>query len=68
MPLWTCISRCRDCGQELNRATGVPETERTRVALAAPLIALCDNPRHNTLSDLNLRVQLEWVQEPEASA
>ena len=61
--LWTCIARCGDCRRELNRAEHVPESQRTLVALGAPMVALCQNPEHNTLSDLNLRVQLDWFKE-----
>jgi hypothetical protein len=61
--LWTTIARCGVCGKELNRAEHVPESERTMVTLAAPFVALCDVPAHNTFSDLNWKVRLEWVDE-----
>jgi hypothetical protein len=61
--LWTLIARCQVCGKELNRATHVPECERSRVVIAAPLMALCDVRSHNTLSDCNIGVNLEWVSE-----
>lgn len=62
-PLWTCIARCQVCGKELNRAVHVPEYDKTRVAISAPLVAICDEPGHSTLSDCNIGVNLEWVQE-----
>jgi len=61
--LWTLIARCQVCGKELNRATHVPERERGRVIIAAPLMAICDVRSHNTLSDCNIGVDLEWVSE-----
>src|SRR5881392_2288889 len=61
--LWTLIARCQVCGEELNRATHVPESERSRVVIAAPLMAICDVRSHNTLTDCNIGVDLEWVSE-----
>lgn len=63
--LWTLIATCQVCGRELNRATQVPENERTFVAIAAPLMAICPDRSHNTLSDCNIGVKLEWVREAE---
>ena len=63
MPLWTCIARCQVCGKELNKATHVPENERAHVTISAPLVAICDVREHNTLSDCNIGVRLEWVAE-----
>lgn len=63
MSLWTAIATCEECGRELNRAEHVPEPEKGRVALSAPLVCICPEKHHNTLSDLNLRVRLEWVEE-----
>lgn len=60
---WTCIATCGDCGQELNRAEHVPESSKLMVGLSAPLVCICDNPKHNTFSDCNLRVELEWIEE-----
>ncbi len=51
MKTYTCIATCRTCGQELNRAVGVPEDERLKVSLGAPLVALCLVRDHNTLPD-----------------
>lgn len=62
-PLWTCIATCQVCGKELNRATHVPESEKTRVVISAPLAAVCDVPGHSTLSDCNIGVKLEWLRE-----
>lgn len=61
---WTCIARCGICWKELNRATRVPDGERSRVAISAALMAICDVREHNTFSDCNLRVDLEWFEEP----
>ena len=63
MKLYTCIAFCRTCGKELNRAEHVPENMRTRVAMSAPMVAICDMPAHNSLPDLNLRVVLTWMDE-----
>jgi hypothetical protein len=63
MTLWTCIARCQVCGKELNRAEHVPDGERGMVGLGAPLVAICEVREHNTYSDCNLGVQLEWIEE-----
>ena len=63
MKLWTCIARCQVCKKELNRAERVPDDARTQVIIAAPLVALCDEQSHNMLSDCNIGVDLEWVEE-----
>lgn len=64
--LYTCIARCGVCKRELNRAMHVPEEDKSRVAVSAPLFALCPERQHNTLSDLNLKVELEWLSESES--
>lgn len=61
--LWTCIARCSICERELNRAEHVPESKKSKVAMSAPLAAICPVREHNTFSDLNLRTELEWVRE-----
>lgn len=61
--LWTCIARCKICHKELNRAEHVPEHDKTRVIISAPLMAICDERNHNTLSDCNIGVELEWIME-----
>lgn len=61
--LWTCIATCQVCGVELNRAEHVPENYKTRVSIAAPLLCICKVRHHNTLSDCNIGVKLEWIQE-----
>ena len=63
--LYTCIARCRvaGCREELNRAEHVPESAKTKVALCAPLVAICEKPGHSTFSDCNIRVDLEWIEE-----
>ena len=63
MKKFTCIARCRVCGKELNRAVGVPESDKTTVAICAPFAAMCEEKSHNTFSDLNLRFDLEWIEE-----
>lgn len=63
--LWTCVARCQVCGKELNRAVGVPEDEKTKVIVSAPLVAICGERHHNTLSDCNIGVDLEWIEQPD---
>ena len=63
MSLWTGIATCRTCGAELNRAEHVPTTDKGRVTIAAPLMAICKVRGHNTFSDCNIGVVLEWVEE-----
>ncbi len=62
---FTCIARCGTCKAELNRATGVPEADKGQVTLSAPLMAICKQRSHNSLSDVNWNVKLEWIEEPE---
>lgn len=61
--LWTAVAKCSTCKKELNRAEHVPESQKTKVIISAPLMAVCDVRDHNTTSDLNLRVDLEWIEE-----
>ena len=61
--LWTCIARCQICNKELNRAKHVPEHEKVRVIISAPLVAICPKTHHNTMSDCNIGVDLEWIEE-----
>lgn len=61
--LWTCIATCQVCGREVNRAVHVPAAEKSTVELSAPLVALCPEKHHNSLSDVNFGVRLEWVPE-----
>lgn len=61
MKLWTAIARCQVCGRELNRAVGVPESAKGQIAIMAPLMAICPVRAHNTLSDCNIGVELEWL-------
>ncbi len=61
--VWTCIARCRVCKKELNRAEHVPESDKTMVIISAPLVAICPESHHNTLSDCNIGVELEWREE-----
>lgn len=63
--LWTCVATCRVCGAELNRAEQVPEKDKWQVSMTAVLVALCDIPEHNTFSDCNFGVQLDWIAEQE---
>lgn len=51
------------CKRELNRAVHVPGWDKMRVAIAAPLVAICEIRSHNTYSDCNIGVELEWVRE-----
>lgn len=63
MSLWTCIARCSTCDKILNTAEHVPEDSKSMVTVTAPVMALCDVREHNSMSDLNLRVKLEWKEE-----
>ena len=62
--LWTAIAKCKVCKRELNRATGVPESSKMQIILSAPLVAICEVRDHNTFSDCNPGVELEWMEEP----
>lgn len=61
--LFTCIATCQVCGRELNRAQHVPERDKTQVVISAPLMCICPEKSHNTLSDCNIGVKLEWQEE-----
>lgn len=63
--LWKCTARCKVCNKVLNTARYVPESKRTGVSLVAPLVAICEIKSHNTLSDCNIGVKLEWEPEEE---
>jgi len=63
MALWTCVATCQVCGVELNRAEHVPEGDKVRVELSAPLAAICKVPGHSSFSDCNLVPILTWTQE-----
>lgn len=63
MKIYTCTARCSTCKKELNRAENVPEAQKAKVTISAPLMAVCDVKSHNTFSDLNLRVDLEWLEQ-----
>jgi len=60
--LWTLVLTCRTCGKEINRAEHVPTHHRTRVALAGAFFT-CEEPSHNTFSDLNLSANTTWTEE-----
>lgn len=66
MKRYTAVLTCHDCGHELNRAVGVPENERTQVAISSPLVAgRCPNGCRSTFSDCNLNYDLTWTEEPD---
>lgn len=59
--MWTGIARCKVCKKELNRAENVPESEKQKVIMTAPLMAVCDVKAHNAgFSDVNFGVEIEW--------
>jgi len=63
--LFTYICCCRECGEELNRAEGVPESDKTFVVIGAPLmVGKCPKGCRSTFSDCNLRYVGEWMEEP----
>lgn len=61
--LFSAIAKCGVCKAELNRAENVPESQKSRVEIGAPMIAICDTSYHNTFSDLNLKVEIEWIEQ-----
>ena len=61
--LWTGVARCRECGDELNRAEHVPTDKKWKVSMSAPFNAICKKAGHSTLSDLNYAFELEWTLE-----
>lgn len=63
--LWKATATCATCGEILNTAEHVPESQKFRVAMTAPIMATCKVWSHNTFKDLNLRVKLEWEKETE---
>lgn len=63
MKIYTAIARCSTCKKELNRAENVPENKRGHIEMTAPLMAVCDVKEHNTFSDLNLSVEIEWLEQ-----
>ena len=67
MKTFTCTARCKTCNKILNTAHGVPENEKSKVTVSAPLATagMCE---HSTLSDLNYHFTLEWTQEHPTTA
>jgi hypothetical protein len=61
--LWTCIARCGVCKKQIGLAEHVPDSRQTMVMMSASLNCLCDVREHNTYSDCNIGVELEWVEE-----
>lgn len=61
--IYTAIARCCVCSKELNRAENVPENKRYQVDISAPIMAICPVKSHNTFSDLNLKVHVEWLEQ-----
>lgn len=66
--LYKCTAYCQVCGKVLNTAEHVPESKQTQVSISAPLVAICDVKGHNTLSDCNIGVRLEWEKEAPVNA
>ena len=60
--LFTAVARCATCKAEINRAPGVPESEKTAVEKSAPLNCFCRKKGHNTLSGLNFNTEIEWME------
>ena len=66
---FTYVILCRGCGGELNRAVGVPEHEKGRVVVTAPLMAgRCINGCPSTWSDCNLKWSGTWYPDADAPA
>lgn len=67
--LFTCVVRCSACKTELNRAEHVPEHEKLRVILSAPIVVgRCPRGCDPTFSDCNLNTDLDWYPDAEAPA
>ena len=65
MNLLTAIVTCRDCGEQLAKAEHVPENEKTRIILSAPLVTpSCPKGCRPTADDCNANTNLEWLNEP----
>ncbi len=68
-PTSTYVLTCRDCGGELNRAIGVPESKKGRVVVGAPLMAgRCKTGCRSTFSDCNLNWVGAWYPDADAPA
>ena len=68
-PTFTYVLTCSDCGGELNRAIGVPESDKGRVIMGAPLMAgKCKTGCRSTLSDYNLNWDGTWYPDADAPA
>lgn len=61
--LYTCVSTCKICGAELDRATGVPEEHRNAVSVSAPAAMRCASESHNSHENLNVNIKLTWYRE-----
>lgn len=63
MKTFTCVARCGTCGAVMNTAHGVPEDAKGQVTMSAPLVSFCEVRSHNSLSDVNWNLKLEWTEE-----
>lgn len=59
--LYNAVAKCGECGKVLNTAENVPENKRGLVGMSACFFT-CPERHHNTFSDLNLRVEVEWTE------
>lgn len=60
---FTCTAKCGTCGAVMNTAHGVPEEAKGQVTMSAPMVAFCEVAAHNSLSDVNWNLKLEWTEE-----
>lgn len=55
------VLRCQVCKRELNRSRPVLPHERAGIMIGAVLHGVCPERHHNTLSDCNIGVDIEWI-------
>ena len=60
---FTCVAKCGTCGSVMNTAHGVPEEAKGQVTMSAPMVAFCEVSGHNSLSDVNWNLKLEWTED-----
>lgn len=65
--LYTCVVKCKVCGNELNRVGDIPEDGIPPVSMAAPLTSICLADSHNSAEQVIVRVKRDDGSEVEQS-
>jgi hypothetical protein len=61
--LFTAIAKCGTCNKIIGQAENVTEDEKFSTERAAPLNCFCEDKEHNSLSDVNWNLNIEWIKQ-----